>query len=166
MTTVENKSIEGCDFAQWFADWEYLFDRYSKKILPSHWEDLKSDAVLRVFVQWKKDPVFGFDHTRGSLKSLISTVIFRSVQKSLTQFRHPCLELKVDVSDGGQKAVSTEESADLREMISTLEKTDREIVLHCLAGHRVDDFPSGSSRRTVYRRLKSAVETLSRIYGR
>ena len=129
-------------------------------------DDIKQDALILVHRALQRRTCLGYDPNKGSYAGFLSTILSRSCQKALWQFRHtfhlaiesetqhPHYDCRQEVDD----------TLDLLQLIERLDQPYRGVLEAVCQGKSVDEIAAcqQKSRRTIYRWLKLGMQNLER----
>ena len=140
----------------------YIVQRYH--LSPEAKDDICQEALIHFSRSIRRDVTLGFNPDRGSFGALVSTIIHRSCQKAVCQFRQlnsPSVtpELFLPDTDFGQHA---EDELDLQESILLITEPYRTTIQQICLGFTVDEIAEAQakSKRTIYRWLDCGVKQL------
>ncbi len=137
----------------------------TKYHFPLQWkEDVKQEALIQFARSIKRNVSLGYNSERGSFGAFLSTIIYRSCQKGLRQFRHSFCssiddEFKHPVVEYAQEL---DERIDLRECLTSLPEPFRMTVQMVCEGKSIAEIARKTQRssRTIYRWIEKATELL------
>ena len=132
--------------------------------MPLEWtEDIKQEALLVFARAIQRDCALGFDSSRGSFGGFLSTIIERSCQKGLRQFKHSINSVGEEYNhpflDNRQEL---EEHIDLQDCLARLPEPYKMTIELIFKGESVPEIAQTTrrSQRTVYRWLEKATDLI------
>jgi len=129
-------------------------------------DDIKQDALILVHRALQRRICLGYDPDKGSYAGFLGTILTRSCQKALWQFRHTfymAIESEAQHPHHDPSA-EVDENLDLVQEIEYLEQPYRGVLESICQGKSVDEIAASQqkSRRTIYRWLKSGMLNLEK----
>ena len=129
-------------------------------------DDIRQDALILVHRALQRRICLGYDPDRGSYAGFLSTILGRSCQKALWQFRHTfylAIESETQHPHHDPRE-GVDENLDLVQQIGRLEQPYRSVLEAVCQGKSVDEIAASQqkSRRTIYRWMKSGMQNLEK----
>ena len=129
-------------------------------------DDIKQDALILVHRALQRRSCLGYDPGRGAYEAFFCTILRRSCQRALWQFRHTsykAIEFETQHPYHDPR-VAVDENLDLVKQIELLEQPHRSVFEAICLGQSVDQIAASQkkSRRTIYRWLKAGMKTLEK----
>ncbi len=127
-------------------------------------DDIRQDALILVHRALQRRTCLGYDPAKGSYAGFLSTILNRSCQKALWQFRHT-FYAPIDSETQHphyDPSLGLDENLDLVQEIGLLEQPYRKVLEEICEGKSVDEIATcqEKSRRTIYRWLKFGMKML------